>query len=74
MLQHGRDSVHEGSEPLVPLRHPVPFVATRQTAAEEPGRSARLDTVSHSNQKQELLVSSKHLTGGEDVEDLGEDD
>ena len=24
--------------------------------------------------KQELLVSSKHLTGGEDVEDLGEDD
>ena len=24
--------------------------------------------------KQELLVSSKHLTGGEDVEVLGEDD
>ena len=51
MLQHGRDCVQEGGEPLVPLRHSVPFVAAWQTAAEEPGRSARFDTVSHSKQK-----------------------
>ena len=36
---------------MVPLRHPVPFVATGQKTAEEPDRSARFDTVSHSKQK-----------------------
>ena len=51
MFQYGRYFLHKGREPLVPIGHPVPFVAARQTAAEEPGRSARFDTVSHSKQK-----------------------
>ena len=51
VLQHGRSCVLEASEALVSFRHCVPFVAARQRAAEEPGHSARLDTVSHSKQK-----------------------
>jgi hypothetical protein len=47
IIQNGRDCIQEGSEALVPLGHPVPLVATRQTTAEEPGHSARFDTVCH---------------------------
>jgi len=46
-----RDCVQEDSEALVPPGHGVPFVATRQTTAEEPGRSAPFHTVCHSNEK-----------------------
>ena len=51
VLQHGRDCDKKDCEALVPLRHRVPFVASRQTTAEEPGRSARFHTVCHSNKK-----------------------
>ena len=51
ILQNGRDFVQEASEALVPFGYHVPFVATRQTTAEEPGYSARFHTVRHSNKK-----------------------
>jgi hypothetical protein len=47
VLQHGGGCAQEGCEPLVTLGQHVPFVATRQTAAQEPGHSARFHTVGH---------------------------
>jgi len=51
ILQNGRDCVQEVSKALVPLGYHFPFVATRLTTAEEPGRSARFHTVCHSKKK-----------------------
>ena len=51
VLQYGGDHLQKDCEALVPLRHRVQFVASRQTTAEEPGRSARFHTVCHSNKK-----------------------
>jgi hypothetical protein len=48
VFQHGGDFFQKVCEALVPFRILIPFVATQQTTAEEPRRSARFDTVSHS--------------------------
>ena len=51
VFQNGRDFLQKECTALVPLGHRVPFVDTQQTTAEEPGHSARFDTVCHSNKK-----------------------
>jgi len=51
VLQHGGDYIPKDCNALVPLRHRDPFFTSRQTTVEEPGRSARFDTVCHSNKK-----------------------
>jgi len=50
-LQNGADFVQKAWEALVSLGLHIPFVATRQRNAEEPGCSARFHTVCHSNKK-----------------------
>ena len=51
LLQHGGYCVQKDCEALVPLGHGFWFVTSRQTTAEEPGRSARFHTVCHSKKK-----------------------
>jgi len=51
VFQNGRDFLQQMCKTLVLLGLIVPPVATRQTTAEEPGRSARFHTVCHSNKK-----------------------
>ena len=51
LLQHGGGNVQKTFDALVPLGLLVPFFASRQTTAEEPGCSARFDTVCHSNKE-----------------------
>ena len=51
MIQNGRDFLQKNLNALYPLRHRIESVASRQTTAAEPGRSARFNTVRHSNKE-----------------------